>query len=352
MKALAVILVTYNSRSIIGHCLESIVNQTGDETEIIVVDNDSSDETCSWIRENYPKVRVLAQSQNFGYGFAANLGVRKSRAEVVMVSNPDVRFTEGSIRLLLDAVESSRDSFVTPKLTLPNGNINACGNTIHTSGIVSCQYFGEPPSRYRNTFAVPLLSGAVIVATRDVWIKTGGFDPEIFMYMEDAELSLRARLMGMALYCVADAVVIHDYDLNLSPTKFYWLERHRFWTIYKLFSVPALIRMIPSLILTASATWFFALVKGPRYLGARLGASIWIGSRLWRLRGLRRQLKPIKVRTDFDILRDCTTDLPLKQLISSPMSERLLPHVKRVYEFVRPVRASIAYGDAQEERML
>lgn len=337
MKPLAAVLVSYNSRGVLGPCLTSLFCEGLTETDVVVVDNASTDGTPDWLRQEFPRVRVIDQGYNAGYGVAANRGIEAAAAEAVLLANPDTIFQPHSVGRLLKALADHPAGFITPKLLLPDGRINACGNLMHLSGITSCQGYGEPADRYRGTFPVFLLSGAVVLARRETWARSGGFDPEIFLYMEDAELSLRARMLGIESYCAADAAVIHDYRLNLSADKFQWLERHRLWTIYKLYTLPSLLALLPSLLLVSGMTWMFALMKGPRYVAARFKADWWLWSHLHRLWNGRRQFQRVKTQPDQSMLTSLQPNLPLAQLMSgSKLSQSLSRAVTAAFAVLRP----------------
>ncbi|MCY0909969.1 MAG: glycosyltransferase family 2 protein [Sulfobacillus thermotolerans] len=317
MSQLSIILVSYNSRADLGESLPSLLSQADDDVEVLVVDNQSADGTVSWLKHAYPSVRVLCLPENRGYGQAANAGIRGSVSEWVMVSNADTRFQPGALRRLLDAARRYPNALLTPKLVLPDGRINALGNVMHLGGITSCWHYGDAGDRFQGIIPVPLLSGAVILARRDTWLTLGGFDPRIFLYMEDAELSLRARLLGFDLYAVADAVVVHDYHLHLTPQKFQWLEQHRRWTLLKLYSALTLWRLWPALFLTELLTWGFAITKGPGYLKARFNADGWLISHLPELWRAHRKFQRQKRLNDEVVLTWLTQELPWGQLTTS-----------------------------------
>lgn len=329
MNPLAVILVTHNSLAEIGPCLDSLLQQDyGGLLEIVVVDNASTDATAHYLQRCYPEVRIIRETHNRGYGYAANVGITKTKSGLVMVANPDVVFGAESVRLLVESVMDNSNLFVTPKLLLPDGWINALGNTMHRSGITSCAHFREDSKNYSGSFSVPLLSGAVMLATRAAWIRVGGFDSEMFLYMEDAELSLRARLMGFDIVCCADAFVTHDYALRLSAPKFSWLERHRLWTMFKLLSIRDLIRIGPSLLVGSLLTWAFALLKGRHFIKARLMADIWFWGHLPKLLSSRRKLRGQLALPHQSLMAYLSGALPLAQLFSSESVTLLSPLMK------------------------
>lgn len=108
--------------------------------------------------------------------------------------------------------------------------VNACGNEMHYTGITSCRGLGMPTEAFTGLHEVPLVSGAAFIARRGLLNNLGQFDELFFMYHEDTDVSLRARSRGHRILCAASAVVTHHYELQMSPTKFYYLERNRLLT--------------------------------------------------------------------------------------------------------------------------
>src|SRR5688572_15502061 len=99
MKAdVAIVIVSYNSRDHIGACLESVFAQRKSVTQqVIVVDNDSRDDTVNFIRENFPEVELVLPGANLGFAKGVNLGVKHSNAEYVLLLNPDTEILDHAV---------------------------------------------------------------------------------------------------------------------------------------------------------------------------------------------------------------------------------------------------------------
>jgi GT2 family glycosyltransferase len=259
------VVVAYMCDSDLAVCVQSLKDQSP-RPDIIVVDNGRSDATRAWLRSSHPDVIEVRPDDNGGYVAGCNDGVSLVRTSHVLVMNPDTKMHTGALKEMLRVEAGSPGAFVTPKLLLPDGSINACGNKIHFTGITTCVGLNEPAESHSGIERPPLLSGAAILCRVASWRQLGGFDERFFMYLEDADLSLRARNAGYEILCAADAVVTHDYRLNMSPRKFFYLERNRYFTLAKNLDPATFVRLLPSLVLTQIAIAFYALLKGPRYL--------------------------------------------------------------------------------------
>ena len=99
----SIVIVTFNSRLTIGDCLSPLVNMPN--AEIIVLDNDSKDDTASFIREQFPSIKLIVLQENLGFGRACNIGVAASVGSFVFLLNPDAVAAPQAIMTLCDFLE-------------------------------------------------------------------------------------------------------------------------------------------------------------------------------------------------------------------------------------------------------
>ena len=273
---LTIVIVSYGSRSDLEGCLPSIYGQSYQPSAIIVVDNAPGDGTAEYLAAEHPDVSVVANGVNSGYAGGNNVGVAAATSDWVLLLNPDTVLQDGALEALMRAAREHPDALITPKLLNPDGTINACGLEMHVTGITSCRAYRQPGDSVRGTHPVPVASGAALLVRKAVFDDIGGFDESYFMYMEDLDLSLRARLLGYEIVCAADAIVTHAYELGMSPEKFGLLERNRIQTLLRVLERRTLVRLAVALCLTEFATWSFALLRGSAYVGAKVRGYRWL----------------------------------------------------------------------------
>lgn len=332
---LSVVLVSYESRTDLERLLPTVFTQ-GLELEVLVVDNHPGDGTADWLRIAYPYVRVIPRPDNPGYAGGNNTGITEARGRYVLILNPDTELHPGTLRVLLEAIRAHPQALIGAKLLNPDGTVNAAGNQMHYSGITTCRGLHAPAERHRGLEPVPLLSGAALIAAKETWVELGGFDEDYWMYLEDTDLSLRARLRGYPLLCANDALITHYYRLGMNPRKFYYLERNRLLTLCKVYQERTLRQMAPALLLTEFATWGFALLKGPAYLAARWRGYTWLYRNRERIRQKRAEVQKTRVIPDATLLEDALTHLPLEQLTSPPLAGLLDRLTRPLYVLLRP----------------
>jgi GT2 family glycosyltransferase len=278
----SVIVVAYNSSADLPACIESILPQLLKGDELLVVDNGSSDGSAELVRSRYPQVRLLCSS-NGGYGAGCNAGAASARGEQLVFLNPDTRLHRGALAALVGPIEQGADILTTACVVMMGRPtvVNTCGNTMHYTGLTYCRGGGRPRAGYASAAMVDAISGAAFAISRAAFRQLGGFDETFFMYVEDTDLSWRARLSGRRCLYVPAAVVEHDYYQAYTPTKAYYLDRNRHLMLIKNLPTSVYLRMLPGLLVTEVVTWGFLLLKGPRFWGVKPRVYAW----LWRQRG-------------------------------------------------------------------
>lgn len=281
----SIIVVSYNGRQYLPACLGSLCTNTGADDEIIVVDNASTDGSAGYVAETFPEVVLIRTGSNLGFGYGNNVGARRAQGRYLVFLNPDTVVQAGWLEPLLGALEANPEAgLVTSKVLLlaDPARINACGNRVHFTGLTLCEGMGKESSAVSQVTEVGAVSGAAFAVRRDLFEALGGFDPAFFLYMEDTELSLRARLAGYRCFCVPQSVVYHDYSLNFGPSKTFYQERNRYLMLLKTLRWGTLAALLPALLLAEAVTWGFALLREPRRSGNKVRAYAWV-IRHWQL---------------------------------------------------------------------
>ena len=198
-SAVSIITVCYNSLAVLPDMLDSIP----EGTRVIMVDNASSDPAALKALADQHNATLLRNEENVGFGIACNQGAKLAETEFLLFLNPDAALQPGALDALLHAAETHpQASAFNPRILDRNGRQSfRRGSKIKPSERLK----SGPP---RADAEVPVLAGSAIFVRRSVFAKIGGFDPAIFLYHEDDDISLRMREEGPLMYC-HDARVIH-----------------------------------------------------------------------------------------------------------------------------------------------
>jgi GT2 family glycosyltransferase len=312
----SVIVVAYNSRADLPPCIESILPQLGAEDELIVVDNGSSDGGAELVVERYPRARLL-RGPNTGYAGGNNRAAAAAQGKYLVFLNPDTVLFPGALAALLAPLERERDvALSTARIVHKErpGVVNACGNTVHYTGLAYCRGAGQPAARFSADADVDAVSGAAFAIRRELFAALGSFDERFFMYVEDTDLSWRARLAGYRCRCAAGAVVAHDYRPSYSPAKAFYLDRNRHLMLMKNLGRATYLRLLPGLALAEALTWGFLMLKGPRYWGVKPRVYGWMWAQRAEILAARRQAQARRTAGDGALLGRLTYRLEFEQL--------------------------------------
>jgi GT2 family glycosyltransferase len=320
----SIIIVSYNSRAHLERCLDAVFWTVGPECEVIVVDNASTDSSADFVAERFLWVKLIRSATNGGFAAGNNVGVAAARGHYVVGLNPDTVVTGNWLAALLAPLEAARMGtgpaigITTPRILMLDtpDRVNTCGNLMHYTGLTLCRGLGLSANAPELAMpcAVPAVSGACFALSRELWNTLGGFDETFFTYLEDTDLSLRARLAGYECVYVPDAVVFHKYTNSFSSAKLYYLERNRLLLLYKCYGRGLLCLLLPALLLAEMITWSYALTRGRAGVGAKLRAYGWLLAHPAEVRAKRRQTQALRRVGDHAILGALVWPLNIAQL--------------------------------------
>jgi len=223
----SVIIVNYNVKYFLEQALYSVQKASADrQIEIIVVDNNSHDDSVSWIRRIFPDVTIIANTDNVGFARANNQAMKIATGRYFLILNPDTILQEDTIDVLARFLDSHPEvGAVGPKIIFPNGVFDyTCRRGFPTpwvsfsklSGL--SKLFPKSPlfSRYNMTYIDPdvpievdALMGACMMMRRETYQAVGGFDEDYFMYGEDIDWCFRIKKTGWHVHYYPKTQIIH-----------------------------------------------------------------------------------------------------------------------------------------------
>jgi len=225
--AVSVIIVNWNTRQMTLECLRSLYAQTRrTDFEVLLVDNGSHDGSAAAIAEEFPQVRLIAETTNHGFAVANNMAVKLVRGRRLLLLNSDTVVLDGAVDRLVEFAESRPAAGIWGGRTLFGDmslNLTSCWQR-QTLWSVVCFAFGLtklfPRSNFFNPEAltawkrdtvrnVDIVTGCFLLIDADLWRRLDGFDPTFFMYGEEADLCARARALGARPVITPEATIIH-----------------------------------------------------------------------------------------------------------------------------------------------
>jgi len=218
-----VAIVTYNSARYIRRCLQAVLAQGGVSFEVAVVDNASTDETRNILKEFRGRIRVIYNRANVGFAEAQNIAIGASQSKWVLTLNPDVLMEPGFIAELVEAAAADpRAGAVCGKLLSIGPGFEPLPETlIDSTGIFftpAMRHFDrgwhlpDGDSFQAKEYVFGASAAAALFRRRmidDVAVDGSFFDPDFFVYREDADVAWRAVLLGWRCIYTPSAVAHH-----------------------------------------------------------------------------------------------------------------------------------------------
>lgn len=224
---LSVIIVSYNVRDLLRQAIDSIIIASkGFHYEIIVIDNNSKDDTGKMIKLNYPKINLIENENNLGFSKANNQAIEIAKGEYLLIINPDTITSKDTIHKIIHFMDNHPDAgglgvrmidgqgkylkeskrgFPTPWASFTK--FTGLYKLFSTSKFWN-QYYAGHVGEDENS-KVDILAGAFMFLRSTAIKSTGGFDERFFMYGEDIDLSYRLKLAGYNNYYFPETYIIH-----------------------------------------------------------------------------------------------------------------------------------------------
>jgi GT2 family glycosyltransferase len=225
MTSVTAIVVAFDSAHALPGCLGALMAAG---VPAIVVDNASTDDSA--VIAEGQGARVIRSARNEGYGRANNAGARAALTEFILIVNPDVVVENGAVAALLDAARRYPDAaFFAPRIVEPSGRVFFQPRSLLAS------YLTNPTGKLalpEGEACAPFFSGACFLIRRDLFLRLGGFDENIFLFYEDDDLCRRVAEAGSALIYVPQAVVRHGRGRSSTPKpgRIFTSRWHQAWS--------------------------------------------------------------------------------------------------------------------------
>lgn len=197
----SIIIVNWNGMRFLNNCLGSLFKVKYKNTEILLVDNASADDSVSYVKKNFPNIIILQNKKNLGYAGGHEGAFRKAKGELVLLLSTDTIVEESLLSELVKAVYSERNiGAVMPKLLMyPKKNlIDSIGSFFLISGILYHVGRDKDQAKPQYNVSQEIFSGkgACMLFKKSVLDKIGLFDKDYFAYFEETDLCHRIWLSG------------------------------------------------------------------------------------------------------------------------------------------------------------
>ena len=201
----SIIIVNFCGKNLLKECLQSLTTTNYKNYEIIIVDNNSTDDSVEFVEKNYKKIQLLMLNKNYGFAIPNNMAAKIARGKYLVFLNNDTNVTPNWLEQLIMPLEKDKTIALAQSLLLrKNNTVDSSGDFIDTIGRTYSNQDSPNKEKY-------ILSpkGACMIARRDLFLELGGFDESYFASFEDVEIGWKSWLYGYKVVVIPSSVVYH-----------------------------------------------------------------------------------------------------------------------------------------------
>jgi len=233
---LSVVIINWNAARYINGCLQSVLNNSYPNKEIILIDNHSDDQSLEALKEGLPSyalenIRIVVNDKNYGAAYALNQGALMAKGEYVSFLASDTKLDPGCLSEIVRAFESDKDiGAISAKLLMMDNpkRIDSAGEYLNQFGLLTQRHAGLEIDNGQFDKQADIFSakGTALSVRKDIFLKAGLYPQEYFMFLEETDLCWRIWLSGSRVVFIPDAVIYHasGASINASPRKKYLVK--------------------------------------------------------------------------------------------------------------------------------
>ncbi len=248
MKKTSVVILNWNGAKLLKQFLPSVLKHTKtDNCEVVVADNNSSDNSVELLKQQFPQVKLILLDKNYGFAEGYNRALQQVDSKYVVLLNSDVETSPNWLNPLIEYLENHPDTVaVQPKiLSFANKSMfeyaGAAGGFIDRYGYPFCRgrilhKLEEDRGQYNAPIDIFWATGACLCMRKADYMEAGGLDNEFFAHMEEIDLCWRLLARGKKIVCLPQSAVYHVGGASLhseSPHKVHLNFRNNLLMIYK-----------------------------------------------------------------------------------------------------------------------
>ncbi|MDY6288514.1 MAG: glycosyltransferase family 2 protein [Bacteroidales bacterium] len=243
----AVVILNWNGQKMLERFLPSVTLHSTGDTEVIIADNGSTDDSLAFVREHYPQLRIIELDKNYGFAGGYNRALEQVEADYYVLLNDDVEVTPNWIEPVIAQMEQHPQTAICqPKLLMYDQRdtfeyAGGAGGFIDKYGYPFCRgrmftTLEKDHGQYDDPYPIFWASGAAMFVRSSVWKELGGLDDDFFAHMEEIDFCWRAKNAGYEVEYCPHSVVYHVGGGTLpksNPHKTYLNFRNNMALLYK-----------------------------------------------------------------------------------------------------------------------
>lgn len=284
----SIIVLNYNGKRFLDDCFQSLAKVNYPNFEVVMVDNESTDDSVSYVQENYKWVHVIRSGSNNGFAFGNNIGIKSTEGKYVFLLNNDTICTEDFLSRVVKVAESDPEVAVV-------GAIPIQLNPVYLHSNITVPWEND-------TERTASVAGAVMLIRRDLLKYIGLLDETYFLYWEDTEFCWRANLLGYKIIAANKSIVFHVENATGLPTKKKWVYeyiKNKIYTHVKLMS-PHYVLWVLFIEIIYSLGRIFLY---PQFIASIINAWLWNFNNLKSILKKRKEIRSRKKMDDGELIK-------------------------------------------------
>ena len=205
LSKVSIIIINYNGQELLEKCLDSLFKIDYENFEVIIVDNNSTDNTVEFVAKNYPSVIIVKLDSNKGFAEPNNIGAKIAKGEFLLFLNNDTIVNPTFLNeLVLEITKNSKTAICQSLLLRPDRTIDSSGDFIDKIGVVY-----NSKTIITNVRKIFSPRAASMLIKKNVFDKLNGFDEKFIFSFEDVDLGWRTWILGYESFIVPKSIVYH-----------------------------------------------------------------------------------------------------------------------------------------------
>lgn len=199
----SIVIVNWNGEKWLKNCFDSLINQTYTHFEIILIDNDSKDNSVNFVKQNYKdsRIKILPSHKNLGFARGNNLGIKTANGQYILLLNNDTWIEKDFLERMFNFYKKHHFDVIAPIEAKYDG-------TKKKSCVITIDFFGHQIST-ANRSKLFFLSGNCLFFSKKLYTETKGFDNNFFMYFEETDWFWRLNLLNKKISYVNNLYIYH-----------------------------------------------------------------------------------------------------------------------------------------------
>ena len=205
LPKVSIIIINYNGKHHLESCLESLLKINYDDIEIIVVDNNSTDDSVSFISTNFPDLILIKLNENKGFAEPNNIASKVASGDLLLFLNNDTIVTPSFVSELVKPIQQNSNVGICQSLLLkPDESIDSSGDFIDNLGVVY-----NSKTEISKIREISSARGASMMIKKNIFEQLEGFDEKFYFSFEDVDLSWRCWIAGYKVLVIPKSIVYH-----------------------------------------------------------------------------------------------------------------------------------------------